>query len=341
MPEKILVRATNWVGDLVMTTPALASIRKSFPDSRISVLVRPPLEGLLAGNPAVDDVILYDKKKYKGPVGIARLARELRKKRFDRAILLQNAFEAALIAFLADIPVRMGYATDGRRLLLTHAVSVSAETRKKHQVHYYLDMLKSLGMKTAGDTPRLFPDKAEKAEAARLLKSHGIDRGGLIVGVNPGAQYGVAKKWYPERYGEVADRLIESHGASIIIFGGPGDVSVAAAVQASMAGEALNLAGMTTLGGLMALVGMCGLFITNDTGAMHVASALGVPTLAVFGSTDPVATGPSGSRTRVVRNPVYCSPCLKRKCPLKHYKCLESVSVEDVYRAAVGMLGNE
>jgi lipopolysaccharide heptosyltransferase II len=341
MSEKILVRATNWVGDLVMTTPALVAIKKSFPDSKISVLVRPPLEGLLAGNPAVDEVILYDKKKYKGPVGIARLARELRKKRFDRAILLQNAFEAALIAFLADIPVRMGYATDGRRLLLTHPVSVAAETRNKHQVHYYLDMLKALGMKSAGDTPRLYPDKADKAEAVNLLKAHGIYKGGPLVGVNPGAQYGVAKKWYPERFGEVADRLISSHGARIIIFGGPGDVSVAAAVQASMAGDALNIAGKTTLGGLMALAGMCRLFITNDTGAMHVAAALGVPTLAVFGSTDPVATGPYGPRTKVVRNPVNCSPCLKRKCPLKHYKCLEGVTADNVYSAASGMLTDE
>lgn len=341
MPENILVRATNWVGDLVMSTPALAAIKKSCPDSRISVLVRPPLEGLLKGNPSVDEIILYDKKLYKGPIGLAGLARELRRRRFDRAILLQNAFEAALIAFMAKIPVRMGYSTDGRGMLLTHGVKVARETREKHQVYYYLDMLEALGLKSAGEKPRLYPDRSERRDALNLLKEHGIGRGDLVVGINPGAQYGVAKKWYPERYGALADRLIKDFGARILIFGGPGDVAVAGTVEASMKGAPVNLAGKTSLGGLMALAGMCGLFVTNDTGAMHVAAALGVPTLAVFGSTDPIATGPFGKGCRIVRNPVYCSPCLKRTCPLKHYRCLESVSVDKVYEAAAGMLDGE
>ncbi len=338
MPENILVRATNWVGDLVMSTPALAAIRKSYPGSRISVLVRPPLEGLLKGNPAVDDIILYDKKRYKGPMGIAKLARELRRRRFSRAILLQNAFEAALIAFMANIPIRMGYSTDGRGLLLTHGVKVARKTREKHQVYYYLDMLEALGLKSAGEKPRLYPGKEDRRDGANILKEHGISRGDLIVGINPGAQYGVAKKWYPERYGTLADRLIKNFGAKILIFGGAGDVSVAGTVEASMKGGCVNLAGKTSLEDLMALAGKCRLFVTNDTGAMHVAAALGVPTLAVFGSTDPVATGPFGKGCRVVRNPVYCSPCLKRTCPLKHYKCLESVSVDRVYSEAARML---
>ncbi len=340
MPEKILVRATNWVGDLVMATPALAGIRKSFPDAKISVLVRQPLDELLKGNPAVDEVILIDRKGgHAGVTGLAKLARELRKKKFDRAILLQNAFEAAFIAFLAKIPVRMGYSTDGRGLLLTHGVKVSEETRRKHQVHYYLDMLKALGLKADGHSPRLHLGREDTEYAAGVLKEHGIGRGEPIVGINPGAQYGAAKKWHPERFGAVADGLVKEFGARIIIFGGPGDTSAAGAVQASMREEAVNLCGKTDLRGLMALMKRCRLFITNDTGPMHIAAALEVPTLAVFGSTDPVATGPAGKRARVAKALVNCSPCLKRTCPLKHYLCMERVSAKTVLAAAREMMG--
>jgi len=334
MPEKILVRATNWVGDLVMTTPALAGIRKSFPDSEITVLIRPPLQEILEGSPAVDKFILYDKKVYGGPTGIARLGRELRKKGFDRAILLQNAFEAALVVFLAKIPMRMGYKTDGRGLLLTDGIKVSPKTKGKHQVHYYLDLINALGMKTDVIMPKLYLGRKDNEYSAALLKEKGIDKNGLIIGINPGAQYGIAKRWHPERFGFVADRLSKEYGASVIIFGGPGDVSTAGAVQASMKENVLNLAGKTGLRGLMALVNRCSLFITNDSGPMHISAALGVPTLAVFGSTDHIATGPFGEGHRIIREPVNCSPCLKRTCPLRHYKCMEQVTPQRVLKAA-------
>jgi len=346
MPEKILVRATNWVGDVVMATPALAAIRDNFKDARISVLIRPPLQELLEGDPAVDEFILYDKKEgYSGPAGIARLAKELRGRKFDRAILLQNAFEAALIAFLSKIPVRMGYNTDGRGILLTKGIKIAEETRRKHQVYYYLDLLNALGFKTkATALPKLYLNKEDSDYAARVLKEHGIRHGDTIVGINPGAQYGIAKKWYPERFGQVADRLSKDIDAKILIFGGPGDVMTAKTVEASMHTPAVNLCGKTGIRGLMALTKKLGLFITNDTGPMHVSAALGTPTLAVFGSTDHITTGPSGPNgknaksVRVVRDPIFCSPCLKRKCPLKSYRCMEQVTAEQVLKAAKEML---
>jgi heptosyltransferase-2 len=339
MPEKILVRATNWVGDLVMSTPALAGIRKNFPAAEICVLVRPPLDELLKANPSVDEVILYDKKGvHAGPGGMARLIGELRRKKFSRAILLQNAFEAALIAFLAKIPERMGYGTDSRGVLLTRAVKVAPETRKKHQVYYYLDLLAALGLKAGDAHPKLYLEKEDKDYARKLLRENGISQGSLVVGINPGAQYGIAKKWHPERFGYVADHLVREFGAKVIIFGGPGDITTAKTVQASMREGALNLAGKTSIRGLMALVKRCDIFITNDTGPMHVAAALDVPTLAIFGSTDPTATGPFGKLGCVVREPVNCSPCLNRKCPGKHYHCMERVSAERVFKAAKEML---
>jgi len=339
MPEKILVRATNWVGDLVMATPALMSIKKNFPGSHISVLVKPPLGELLEGNPAVDEVILYDRKeKYKGPAGIARIARDLRKMKFDRAILLQNAFEAALVSFLAKIPVRMGYNTDGRGLLLTNGIKVSEATRAKHQVFYYLDLLKGLGMSPGSHTPRLYLGREDSHHATRVLHEYGISQGDLIVGINPGAQYGIAKKWFPERFGAVADRLMKEYGAKVIIFGGPGDVTTARTVEASMRSTAINMAGKTTIRGLMSLIKRCKIFITNDSGPMHISAALSVPTLAIFASTDPVATGPFGDGNVVMRSPVNCSPCLKRQCPQGHYRCMEQVTAEGVYAAAKKMI---
>ena len=165
-----------------------------------------------------------------------------------------------------------------------------------------------------------------------------IEKNGLIIGINPGAQYGIAKRWHPERFGFVADRLAREYGAKVIIFGGPGDVSTAGAVHASMREDALNLAGKTGLRGLMALTRRCRIFITNDSGPMHISAALGVPTLAVFGSTDHVATGPFGEGHRIIREPVNCSPCLKRTCPLKHYQCMERVTPQKVLKAAKEML---
>ncbi len=338
MREKVLVRATNWVGDLVMSTPALAAIRKNYPDAEITVIVRPPLQELLEGSPWADSFIPYDRKAYSGATGAARLGRELRKYKFDRAILLQNAFEAAFIAFLAKIPVRMGYRTDGRGLLLTDGVKVSEETKKKHQIYYYLDMLAGLGLKADKSSPRLYLTDKDKEFSRAVLKENGIGPKDLIVGINPGAQYGAAKKWFPERFAEVADRLAKQYGTQTIIFGGPGDTGSAGAVEAAMKERAVNLAGKTGIRGLMALTKRCSLFVTNDTGPMHVSAALGVPTLAVFGSTNHIATGPFGDGHRIVRDPVNCAPCLKRKCPLKHYKCMENVSAERVLKAAGEML---
>ena len=339
-PERVLVRATNWVGDVVMSTPALAGIRKSFPGARISLLVRPQLGELLLGNPAVDEIIHIDKKGiHAGPTGLSSLVGELRKRRFTKAILLQNAFEAAFIAFLARVPERMGYATDGRGVLLTRAVKVAGETKRKHQVFYYLDLLAALGLEHDDYMPKLYVDADEVEAAARTLAAHGVGRDSLVVGINPGAQYGAAKRWHPERFGYVADGLAREFGAKAVIFGGPGDVDTARTVQASMKEEAVNLAGRTSMREFMALVRRCGLFITNDTGPMHVSAALGVPTLAVFGSTDPVATGPFGERHAYVRELVNCGPCLKRTCPLEHFECMERMSPGKVLSKAKGMIG--
>ena len=339
MHKKILVRVTNWVGDIVMATPALAGIRKSYPDAEITALVRPPLDMLLLGNPAIDHVMPLDRKgRHSGPRGLVSAVGDIRGKKFGTAILLQNAFEAALLAFLANIPERMGYATDGRGILLTKGVRISNDTKKKHQVYYYLDLIEKLGLKTDGHSPKLYLSKDEISAAWEILNSFGVKKGDIIAGINPGAQYGIAKKWHPERFGHVADKLARKTGAKIIIFGGHGEADTAGVVQASMREVAVNLAGKTNLRELMALIKTCSVFITNDSGPMHIAAALDVPTVAVFGSTDPAATGPFNKKSVVVREPVTCSPCFKRTCPYKHYACLERITAAKVFKAAEEMI---
>ena len=322
-----------------MATPAISGIRKSYPDAEITALVRPPLDALLLGNPAIDHVLPLDRKgMHSGPGGLVRAVGEIRKKKFRTAILLQNAFEAALLAFLANIPERMGYATDGRGILLTKGVKISKETKKKHQVYYYLDLIEKMGLKADGHSPRLYLSREEINSAWELLNTSGIKKGDVIVGINPGAQYGIAKRWHPERFGQAADKLAKKTGAKVIIFGGKGETDTASVVQASMHESAVNLAGKTSLRELMALIKTCSVFITNDSGPMHIAAALDVPTVAVFGSTDPAATGPFNKKSVVVREPVTCSPCFKRACPYKHYACLERVSVGKVFKAAEELL---
>ncbi|MDO8786149.1 MAG: lipopolysaccharide heptosyltransferase II, partial [Syntrophales bacterium] len=230
--ERILIRATNWIGDVVMNLPAIAAVRKTFPGARISVLARPWVAEIFRICDGIDEVILLDSSGiHAGITGKLKIARELRDKRFDMAILLQNAVEAAIIAWLAGIPIRAGYNSDARGLLLTHAVQRTKAIRRMHQIDYYLEMVKSLGCQSAGREIRLRPGKDYHLLAEKLLNEYGMTSRRPLVGIAPGATYGPAKKWFPERFAAVADRLINDFSAGLILFGSPGDKKNADAVQ--------------------------------------------------------------------------------------------------------------
>jgi heptosyltransferase-2 len=252
------------------------------------------------------------------------------------AILLQNAFEAALISFLAEIPRRAGYNTDARACILTHPVAVDGNIKRGHQVDYYMEMVGSLGFQRARPVPSLQVSAVRQEEAKRRLESFGLGGSQGLVGISPGATYGSAKQWLPERYAELADRTARDFGDRILIFGSGGDKEVAAQVRQNARVSLIDLTGMTTLAQAMALIARCRLFITNDSGLMHVAAALGVPVIAIFGSTDPERTGPRGEVCRVVRRPVPCAPCLKSECP-EDRRCMELISVDEVYEEVKAM----
>ena len=335
--RKILVRATNWVGDAVMSLPALRALREQFPASEIAILARPWVADLYGREPFCDRVIPYTPKNT-GEKWSA--ARALAKENFDCAILLQNAFEAAAVAFLAGIPERIGYARDGRGFLLTSAIAVPRSGEiPRHERFYYLEMLRRAGIIAAlPEHNAIRLDAAPQARAAGLEKFRALGLGANVVGISPGAAYGSAKRWLPDRFAQAAQNVSEQIGGAVAIFGSLSERSLCEEVARTIRGVTVrNFAGQTTLAEYIDLAAACRVYLTNDSGGMHVASALGVPTVAVFGATDDTATGPTGELARVVREPVECSPCLKRECPIDH-RCMTRVDANRVAQVALDLL---
>ncbi len=333
--KRIVVRGPNWIGDAVMSEPALSAVRRLFPQAELTLLVKPAVAELFTGHPDVSHIMVYDDRgQHAGLTGKWRLANALRRGRFDLAILFQNAFEAALLAFLAGIPRRYGYATDGRRLLLSDPIPRPGRTAISHQVHYYLEMLRSLGCEESAKSPRLVLFGEEEAAMAKRLAESGVSGDELLIGLNPGSTYGGAKRWLPERFAETADRLAGQSGAKVLIVGARGEESLARSIAEKIQAGTVVLSGQTSVRELMAAVKRCAVFVTNDTGPMHIAVAFGVPVVAVFGPTDWRTTAPFGTGHTLVRQPVDCSPCLLRECPIDH-RCMTRVTVDEVYHAAI------
>jgi heptosyltransferase II len=322
-----------------MTTPTVRAIRQCFPNTHISLLAKPWVVPVFENSEHIDQLLIYDDKgRHKGILGKFRLARDLKKYHFDAAILLQNAFEAALITFLSNIPLRIGYNTDVRQLLLTHAVSCTNEIKKKHQTDYYLDILRGIGIKEDNRALYLKLDQKDRFRAEKILLEQHLSLGDKIIGINPGATYGPAKQWPLDRYAHLADNIQAFTKGRVIIFGGPNDKDLGEKISQKMHHCPIDLSGKTSLGEAMALIEKCDLFITNDSGLMHVAAALDVPLVAVFGSTNSVTTGPLSQNSRIVQVPLECSPCLRPECPKGHLNCMEQISVEIVFNVVKEML---
>jgi len=338
-PGRILLRSTNWIGDAIMTTPAVRTIRQNYPSAHITLLALPWVADVFAACPHIDDIFIFDKRgHHKGVAGKLRLAADLRRLRFDAAILLQNAFEAALIATLARIPVRCGYTTDGRGLLLTHKVKKHPDIGLRHQVHYYQEMTRGLGMTPGDDSLELFLDPQALTQAKQRLMKEKQGRDIPVIGLNPGAAFGPAKRWPAVKYGKLAKKLIQETSGICLVFGTDADQEAAAEIAAIAGDHVVNLAGQTQLAEALAFIDCCDLFVTNDSGLMHVAAALSTPLVAIFGSTDHIATGPYSTKATVIRKPLACSPCMKTHCPKKHFQCMENITVEEVAQASLPIL---
>ncbi len=343
--KKILIRGVNWIGDAVMTTPAVRAVRKAYPDAFIALLVKQWVADIFRGNPDINELILYE-DRFKSPVGKIQLARILRTRGFHTAIHLQNAFDAALIAWLARIPERIGYRRDWRRVLLTRPVDVQRDNPERHQVFYYLDLLKkALNIDPVSPEPVLHLHDSEIHEARTFLhRSLDIDPGAPLIGINPGAAYGPAKRWPPERFAELIEKITGELNGRVILFGSASEETVSVEIVSRILPKEshfFNAVGRTTLRELATLISECDAFITNDSGPMHMAAALLVPVIAIFGSTDHTATGPFGQGHRIVTGNLPCSPCHERECPEKHLQCMTAITVDDVFQALRETLSGE
>jgi heptosyltransferase-2 len=327
---KLLIRATNWVGDAIMALPALRATRKKFPDTHIAIVARPYVADIYRDQAICDELIPFDPKgDHLGWGGRERLAGELRAKKFDTALLLQNAFDAAWLAWRAGVPQRIGYARDGRSFLLTRAINVPKPGEiPPHEKFYYLELLRRAGWIDAlQDDPHIalhVPDAA-RHRATETLFEAGARPNALRVAVGAGASYGSAKCWPPDRFARALNDFMKQRDADVILFGTAAEVPVCSAIENELERPPIDLTGKTSIAELPGLLSQCHLFLGNDSGAMHVAAAVGLPVVAVFGPTDPDGTSPVTPRVSIVQQKPYCSPCFLRRCPTDH-RCMRAIS---------------
>jgi len=374
-PHQVLIVLPTWVGDFVMATPFLRATRERFAAARIIFLVEPNLADLVRGGDWMNECVQWPAVGRRMPWHreFRALAADLRGRSVDLAILLPNSARAALIAFLARAGRRVGYARDGRRFLLTDPVPVRNRTmaspatdgnqaaafsnlgitpygaenppapRGPFQpvplVEYYADLAEILGCPRPGDRLELFTTPDCTDSLARKLATRGADAKRPLVVISPGAKYGAAKCWLPERFAEVADRLADECGASVVITCGPGETDIARAIAGAMKANAVAFDDpVLTLGELKSLVARADLLICNDTGPRHLAKAFDVPVVTIFGPTHPRWTATGHRNERIVRIDVDCGPCQQRTCPRGHLKCMTGVSTGMVFDCAAELL---
>jgi heptosyltransferase-2 len=342
--ERIVVRGTNWVGDAVMTVPALREIRRLFPNAHITLATRSWARGLFAEADFLDDLQVHDGS---GLRSVVQQVCAWRKRSFDLAILFPNSLETALVASLARVPLRIGYATDGRQALLTHPLALPEWRNSKHEVFYYLQIVAELEwlikhqqtfLETQPDGS-LEVSETRQSAARDFLRARGVGTSDAraLVALCPGSINSRAKRWPTERYAALGDRLIAELGAEVILIGSAAEVEVSSEVSRQMRNKPVMLTGQTDLAELVAILSQIDLLVTNDTGPAHIASALERPTIVIFGPTNPLTTRPFSPLGEIVRQPPDCAPCMLRDCPIDH-RCMTAIAPDEVFERARHLL---
>ena len=337
-PKNILVRMPNWLGDLVMATPILADLKKTWPDAKITAMAQSNVAALLKHDPHTDEVY-----SYRRPSGWIHRSQhleiidELAHGEYDLGILLTNSFSSAWWFWRGKVKNRIGFAGNLRSWLLDLPIPFPEKKDSQHLVITYKHLLLPLGIPISDTAPALYVAKDEQDEALSLLKRMGyIPESQLLIGINPGAAFGTAKCWLPERFRAVTERLLKNPRHTILFFGDPSGASLVNEICKDLPDRVINLAGKTSLRELIALIQKCHVLLTNDSGPMHIASALGTPLVALFGSTSDVATGPYKGGT-VIHKRVECSPCYKRICPID-FRCMKRIEVDEVHQEILQLL---
>ena len=343
--ERIVVRGTNWVGDAVMTIPALRQLRQLFPNAHITLATRAWAQGLFADADFLDELQVHEGS---GLRSVVKQVRQWRKRNFDLAVLLPNSLETALVASLARVPLRIGYATDGRQALLTHPLTLPEWRESKHEVFYYLNIVAQLEWlikqeQTFLDTQpdgSLEVSDARKSTARDFLRARGVNEDRPTVALCPGSINSRAKRWPRERYAALADRLIDELGAEVLLLGSSAEAEVSREVSRQMRNNPVELTGQTDLAELVGILSVIDLLVTNDTGPAHIASALGRPTLVIFGPTNPLTTRPFSPFGEILREPPDCAPCMLRDCPIDH-RCMTAITPAAVFERALALLSDK
>jgi heptosyltransferase-2 len=341
---KILVRGTNWIGDSVMTVPALRALRRAFPDSHIALHTRWSNEGLFRDADFIDRILPISRAE-SSLAEVIEQARALRGERFDVAIIFPNSFASALTARFAAIPRRFGYSKEMRRLFLTDGIAPPMWKNERHEVFYYLELVKAVEERILGSkieslrepNTDLLVSASRKEEAREFLAGRGIDFSRPVVAVGAGSVNSEAKRWPAENFSELSRMLISDLDANVILLGSEGDAEVSAAVGKGAGVKLLDLTGKTSVADAVSILSVANLLISNDMGLAHAAPAIGTRTVVIFGPTNPVTTRPYSPLAEVVRHEVECSPCMLRQCPIDH-RCMTRISPESVFDAAKKIL---
>ncbi|MFN2501723.1 MAG: lipopolysaccharide heptosyltransferase II [Pyrinomonadaceae bacterium] len=342
---KILVRGNNWIGDAVMSIPALRQIRRIFPDAAVTLLTRSWAVAIFDDVDFIDELVTFDPAKSR-LTDVIRNARFLTHDGYDLAILFPNSFEAALTAYLARIPRRIGYNKDLRGLLLTDSVPVPEWKNRRHEVLYYLNLVceverRMIGQETVlNSKPDLSLSISDRhlAVAGYLLTDLRRSDGNPVVALGVGSTNSRAKRWPAPSYARLGIRLQTDANATVVLVGSKDEVEVAYEVSKLMPHPPINLVGKTDLVQAMGVLDRVDLLVANDMGLAHIAAALGTKTLTIFGPTNADTTRPFPEGAEVLRANVECSPCMLRNCPIDH-RCMTEITVDAVFETAVRLLG--
>jgi heptosyltransferase II len=309
-PKNIIVRMPNWIGDVVMATPLLRDLKDRFPKAILTAMCSYPI---LSKDPSIDKIITS--------------RAQLRDGAYDLGILTTNSFSSAWQFFQGRVENRIGFKNELRSPLLTISLPFPEKRKEQHLVKTYKALLDPLNIPESSTKPQLYVD-AEEINS--VCEQYNLQKGEPLIGINPTAAFGPAKCWLPERFRELAKRLAED--AKVLFFGSGESVELVKEMCHGLPPNVINLAGATSLRELLAITSLCDLFITNDSGPMHIADAFGIPLVAIFGSTSPIATGPYNTN-EVLQKKVSCAPCFKRECPID-FRCMKRITVDDVYNEA-------
>lgn len=327
--HNILIRMPNWLGDMVMSTPIIEDVKRLFPEAKITVMSLQSLSPLLFGNQNIDEIFTFSRpNEFLRRMGTRNVIFRVRQGKYDLGILLTNSFSSAFLFWKGRITERVGFANEWRRLFLTKTVPMPKMRGKEHLVTTYKRLLEPLGGRVTETAPELFVFPEEKHAVRDLLKKYGVPENHKIIGINPLAAYGEAKCWPKEKFRMLALKMAHESQLTLVFFGDTNGMALIKEICADLPSNVINLAGLTSLRELMAWISLCDLFLTNDSGPMHIAAALKTPLIAIFGSTNEVATGPYQHGV-VIHKHVSCAPCYLRKCPID-FRCMNTIEVDEV-----------